>query len=193
VLASQSPRRKELLELAGFEFMVRAVPVEEARREGETPEEYARRLARDKAEAAWAGPDGAGPAEIVLGADTVVVLGDRVLEKPADPEDARAMLHLLSGREHTVITGICLRHAGGAIVDHALTSVRFAKMTSAEIDAYVASGEPMDKAGAYAIQGFASKFVENIDGCYSNVVGLPVSLVYRHWKALTDGGAASPH
>lgn len=182
VLASQSPRRKELLALAGFEFTVRSRPVEEARGAGEAPAAYARRLARDKAEAAWEKGE-----EIVLGADTIVVIGDRLLEKPVDAADAGAMLRLLSGREHLVITGICLRHAGGAIVDHAETSVRFAELTSAEIDAYIASGEPMDKAGAYAIQGLASKFVEKIDGCYFNVVGLPVSLVYRHWKSLTSG------
>jgi septum formation protein len=179
VLASQSPRRKELLALAGFEFTVRSRPVEEARHAGETPVAYARRLAREKAHAAW---ELLG--EVVLGADTIVVVGDRLLEKPTDADDARAMLRLLSGRKHIVITGICLRHAGGAIVDHAETSVRFAKMSGTEIDAYVATGEPMDKAGAYAIQGFASKFVEKIDGCYFNVVGLPVSLVYRHWKSL---------
>jgi len=179
VLASQSPRRKELLALAGFKFSVRSRPVEEARRAGEAPVAYARRLAREKAHAAW---ELLG--EVVLGADTIVVVGDRVLEKPADAGDARAMLRLLSGREHVVITGICLRHAGGAIVDHAETSVRFAEMTTEEIDEYIASGEPMDKAGAYAIQGLASKFVERIDGCYFNVVGLPVSLVYRHWKLL---------
>ncbi|HEV2201527.1 MAG TPA: Maf family protein [Bryobacteraceae bacterium] len=179
VLASLSPRRKELLALAGFEFSVRSRPVEEARRSGEAPVAYARRLARDKAEAAWESPE-----EIVLGADTIVLVGDRVLEKPVDAGDARAMLRLLSGRKHAVITGICLRHAGGAIVDHAETSVRFSEMSGPEIDAYIASGEPMDKAGAYAIQGFASKFVEEIDGCYFNVVGLPVSLVYRHWRSL---------
>jgi septum formation protein len=149
------------------------------RHAGENPADYAKRLAREKAHAAWQRLD-----EIALGADTIVVVGDTVLEKPADADDARAMLRMLSGREHTVITGICLRHAAGAIVDHAETTVRFTQMTDAEIDAYVASGEPMDKAGAYAIQGLASKYVERIDGCYFNVVGLPVSLVYRHWKTL---------
>jgi len=182
ILASRSPRRKELLKRAGFKFIVRARPVEEARRTGEAPVEYARRLAREKAHASW---ERLG--EVVLGADTIVVVGDYVLEKPTDSADARAMLEMLSGREHVVITGICLRHAAGAIVDHAETSVRFVKMTAPEIADYVASGEPMDKAGAYAIQGLASKFVDRIDGCYYNVVGLPVSLVYRHWKLLTGG------
>jgi len=180
VLASQSPRRRELLAIAGFRFTVRAKPVEELRRGNESPIEYATRLARDKAESVWE-----RPGVIVLGADTIVVIDDQVLEKPADANDARAMLQLLSGREHTVITGICLLHDHGAIVDHAATQVRFAPLTDAEIADYIASGEPMDKAGAYAIQGLASKFVESVHGCYFNVMGLPLSLVYRHWKVLT--------
>jgi septum formation protein len=179
ILASQSPRRSELLATAGFRFSVRARPVEEALASGESPIDYARRLAQAKAEAAWNGAD-----EIVLGADTIVVVDGRVLEKPADASDARAMLHLLAGREHSVITGICLRHRGGVIVDHASTEVRFSAMTAAEIDEYVASGEPLDKAGAYGIQGLASKFVERIDGCYFNVMGLPISLVSQHLKKI---------
>jgi len=182
ILASQSPRRRELLAVAGFEFAVRARPVEEVRRAGEDPGEYVERLAREKAEAAWIGAD-----EIVLGADTTVVLGDRVFEKPADQEAAASMLRGLSGREHSVITGICLRHSGGAIVGRESTRVRFAAMSEEEIAEYVASGEPLDKAGAYAIQGLASKFVERIEGCYFNVMGLPLALVYRHWQALTRG------
>ena len=159
---------------------MRARPVEELRQKGESPVDYARRLARAKAEAAWESSD-----EIVLGADTIVVIDGQVLEKPRDADDARAMLRLLSGREHTVITGICLRHRDGSIVDHSATQVRFAPLTESEIDKYVASGEPFDKAGAYAIQGLASKFVESVNGCYFNVMGLPLSLVYRHWKSLT--------
>jgi nucleoside triphosphate pyrophosphatase len=180
VLASQSPRRKELLTVAGFHFSVRVKPVEEVRREGESPVDYARRLAQAKAEAVW---ESGG--EIVLGADTIVVVDGRVLEKPADADDARCMLRLLSGREHTVISGICLRHPEGSILDHSATQVRFAPLTESEIADYVASGEPFDKAGAYAIQGLASKFVESVNGCYFNVMGLPLSLVYRHWKSLT--------
>ena len=159
---------------------MRVKPVEEVRRAGESPVDYARRLAQAKAEAAWESAD-----EIVLGADTVVVIDERVLEKPADAADARGMLRLLSGREHTVITGICLLHRDGMIVDHSATQVRFAPLTESEIAAYVASAEPFDKAGAYAIQGLASKFVESVDGCYFNVMGLPLSLVYHHWKSLT--------
>ena len=179
ILASQSPRRRELLTTAGILFTVRAREVEEIRAPGEAPDAYVRRLARAKAEAAWEGRD-----EIVLGADTVVVLGQEVLEKPRDAADARAMLRLLSGREHTVITGICLRHPGGVQVDSSATRVRFAPLTDAEIDAYVVSGEPMDKAGGYAIQGLASKFVERVEGCYFNVIGLPLSQVYRYLKSL---------
>jgi septum formation protein len=115
----------------------------------------------------------------------VVVAGDSILEKPRDGDDARRMLQLLSGRDHEVITGICLRTAGDVtIVDTAITRVRFVSLDPSEVDAYVASGEPMDKAGAYAIQGLASKFIDRIDGCYFNVVGLPVALVYRRLKEL---------
>ncbi|MEQ1948868.1 MAG: Maf family protein [Bryobacteraceae bacterium] len=179
ILASQSPRRKELLAAAGFDFTVRARPVAEVRKPGERPADYVQRLAREKANAAW---DNFG--EVVLGADTVVVLDEHVLEKPIDSDDAVRMLRMLAGNEHSVITGICLRHAAGAIVDHAETRVRFHPMSDWEIEDYVGSGEPMDKAGAYAIQGLASKYVERIDGCYFNVVGLPVSLVYGYWRKL---------
>lgn len=181
MLASQSPRRRELLATAGFSFIVRARPVDEVRAPGETPEAYVQRLARAKAEAAWENRD-----EIVLGADTVVVLDQEVLEKPRDESNARAMLARLSGREHVVITGICLRHAEGQEVASESTRVRFLDLTVQEIEAYVASGEPLDKAGAYAVQGLASKFVAGVDGCFFNVVGLPLSLVYRYWKELEN-------
>jgi septum formation protein len=179
VLASQSPRRRELLSTAGITFTLRVREVEEIRAPDEPPDDYARRLARAKAEAAWEGRD-----EIVLGADTIVVLDQQVLEKPRDAADARAMLQRLSGREHTVITAICLRYPAGVQVDSTATRVRFAALTADEIDAYVATGEPMDKAGAYAIQGLASKFVERVEGCYFNVIGLPLSQVYRYLKIL---------
>jgi len=179
ILASQSPRRSDLLRAAGFSFTLRARPVAEVLREGEAPADYVRRLAREKADAAWERDD-----EIVLGADTIVVLGGRVLEKPRDRADAAEMLAALSGRTHTVITGVCLRHAHGAIVDAESTRVRFVPLSENEIREYVASGEPMDKAGAYAIQGLASKFVDYIEGCYFNVMGLPLAMVYRHWKSL---------
>jgi septum formation protein len=179
ILASQSPRRRELLTLAGFDFTVRGRPVEEVRARGEDPRDYVARLAREKAEASYNDPN-----EIVLGADTVVVLDDRVLEKPHHAASAKAMLRALSCREHVVLTGICLKHAAGTIVDCESTRVSFVALNEQEIEAYVASGEPMDKAGAYAIQGLASKFIDRIEGDYFNVMGLPLALFYKHLKSL---------
>jgi septum formation protein len=179
VLASQSPRRAEILRQAGIPFQVRtAAAVDETPRPGEKPEDYVRRLAEEKALAIPVGPD-----EIVLGADTTVVIDGRMLGKPEDAADARRMLEALSGRRHEVMTGICLRRGPELIRDWAVTEVWFMPMTEGEIEEYVASREPMDKAGAYAIQGLASKFIEKIEGCYFNVVGLPVALVYRHLRA----------
>lgn len=175
VLASRSPRRAEILAQAGIPFVVRAAEVDEAPREKESPEKYVQRLAETKARAIHAAPE-----DVVLGADTTVVIDGEMLGKPADAADARRMLELLSGRRHEVLTGICLKRGIEVIADWAATQVWFATMTAREIDDYVASGEPMDKAGAYAIQGLASKFIQKIDGCYFNVVGLPVALVYRH-------------
>ncbi len=178
ILASQSPRRAEILRQAGLPFIVRAAPVDETPLPGERPDDYVQRLAGSKAFAVPAAPD-----EAVLGADTTVVIGTEMLGKPADAADARRMLGLLSGRRHEVLTGICLRCGAEAIRDWAVTKVWFARMTDREIEEYVASGEPTDKAGAYAIQGLASRFIERIDGCYFNVVGLPIALVYRHLTA----------
>jgi nucleoside triphosphate pyrophosphatase len=174
VLASQSPRRREILAAAGMEFVVRPARVPEEHRPGESPVDYVRRLAQAKATAIEASEN-----EIVLGADTIVVIDEQILEKPGSRAAARRMLHLLSGREHDVITGICLLGHGRTIVDTARTRVRFVPMTAQEIEDYLTSGEPMDKAGAYAIQGLASKFIDRIEGEYSNVVGLPIALVYR--------------
>jgi septum formation protein len=174
VLASKSPRRQQILLDAGIPFVVRAADVPEERRPGESAADYVRRLAQEKA---FAVPMTAG--EVILGADTVVVVDGLVLEKPRDASDAMRMLGLLSGREHEVITGFCLRSDTRKIVDVATTRVRFVPLTREEMEAYVASGEPMDKAGAYAIQGLASKFIDRVEGSYSNVVGLPVALVYR--------------
>ena len=142
---------------------------------GESPEIYVVRLAESKALAVDAGKD-----EVVLAADTTVVVDGEMLAKPEDHEDARRMLGLLAGRRHEVLTGICLKRGTTAVRDFARTSVWFTEMSAREIEEYVDSGEPMDKAGGYAIQGLASKFIERIDGCYFNVVGLPISLVYRH-------------
>jgi septum formation protein len=179
VLASQSPRRAEILRQAGIPFMIRVAPVDETPLPGEHPEEYVQRLAESKAQAV-----SAGHGEVVLGADTTVVIGGEMLAKPEDAADARRMLSLLAGRRHEVITGICLRRDGRSVCDLAITQVWFGPMSGADIEAYVASGEPMDKAGGYAIQGLASKFIERIEGCYFNVVGLPISLVYRRLSGL---------
>jgi septum formation protein len=175
VLASRSPRRQEILRQAGIPFTVRAADVDETPLDGEKPEDYVRRLAEMKALAVKREPD-----EIVLGADTTVVIDGEMLAKPADAADARRMLQLLIDRRHEVLTGICLRADARLVCDWAVTAVWFARMSSREIDEYVATREPMDKAGGYAIQGLASKFITKIEGCYFNVVGLPVSLVYRH-------------
>jgi len=172
VLASASPRRREILRRAGIPFRARPVQVDEAVRPGETPRRHVRRLAREKAQAAGR------PGENVLGADTVVVIDDYILGKPRDARDAARMLRLLSGRVHRVLKGLCLLTPQGSRAEVVETRVWFRRLTRAEIAAYVASGEPFDKAGAYGIQGLASKFVERIDGCYYNVVGLPVSQVY---------------
>jgi septum formation protein len=177
VLASNSPRRQQILSDAGIPYIVRAPNVPEERRPYESPADYVRRLAEDKA---FAIPVQAG--EIVLAADTVVVVEEQVLEKPRDHADARRMLSLLSGRNHEVFTGICLRSEAQKIVDAARTRVHFMRLTAEEIEEYVRSGEPMGKAGAYAIQGLASKFIHRIEGCYFNVVGLPMALVYQHLK-----------
>jgi septum formation protein len=177
ILASRSPRRCELLRQAGLEFEVRPSSVEEAPARGEAPEEFARRAAQDKALEVAAS---ARPSVLVLGADTVVVANHEILGKPADPHDAARMLQLLSGATHRVITGVCLVRAPAEIVAvaHETTFVTFRSLDEEEIQSYLASGEPFDKAGAYGIQGLASKFVTRVDGCYFNVVGLPVALVY---------------
>ncbi|HYA18020.1 MAG TPA: Maf family protein [Bryobacteraceae bacterium] len=172
ILASRSPRRAELLRAAGIDFTIRAADVDETPRPGESPRGYVTRLALEKANAILAAPD-----ETVLAADTTVVIGNEILGKPIDAADARRMLRALSGREHKVITGICLRRGDCVIQDVDVTGVWFSPLSDAEIDHYIASGEPMDKAGAYAIQGLASRFIPRIEGSYSNVVGLPVALV----------------
>jgi septum formation protein len=180
VLASNSARRKELLTAAGIPFIARGPDIDEVRRPDEPAVDYVRRLAEEKA---FAIPIARG--EIVLAADTTVVVEEHILEKPHDQADALRMLRLLSGQEHQVITGICLRTTDAKVIDVAVTKVRFLAMSEQELADYVASGEPMDKAGGYAIQGRASKFIDRIEGCYFNVVGLPISLVYAHLKKLT--------
>lgn len=175
VLASGSPRRREILDRLGYRFLVRPVDIDETPHPAEGAHAYVERLAREKARALTR------PGEVILAADTVVVLDGELLGKPCDANDATAMLLRLSGRDHQVSTGVAVldvdRDHLAAEVE--TTTVRFAPLKPAEIAWYVASGEPMDKAGAYAIQGLGSLFVEAIDGNYSNVVGLPVPMAYR--------------
>jgi len=179
VLASQSPRRQEILRNAGIDYIVRASGVDEAALEGETPEQHVRRLAVAKAMSVTCAED-----EVVLGADTTVTIDGQILGKPESPEEAGRMLRLLAGQEHCVITGICLRSGGSLVIDSECTRVRFVAMTEEEIAACVASPEPYDKAGGYAIQGLASRFIDRIEGCYCNVVGLPVALVSKHLRRM---------
>ena len=185
ILASGSPRRRDLLHRAGFEFDLRVADVEEIPKANEAPEDFARRAAQDKAMtvAATVPND-----SLVLGADTVVVIDSQIHGKPRDNQDAYRMLQTLSGRTHRVITGVCLVRAPGTIEAERVetTQVTFRSLDEAEIRQYISSGEPSDKAGAYAIQGLASKFVTRISGCYFNVVGLPVPLVYELLKPFID-------
>lgn len=173
VLASASPRRAELLRIAGFQFDVMPSDADETRKAGESPEDYVRRVSLAKAAAVAKKATGVP----VVAADTVVVVDDRILGKPANGDDARRMLRLLSDRTHEVLTAVTVVGKGKqTAID--VTTVEFSALSEEEIDWYVASGEPADKAGAYAIQGLASRFVRAIEGSYTNVVGLPVDLVY---------------
>ena len=175
ILASASPRRRELLSQAGVDFEVRPVDIDETVRPGESPAGFVVRLAREKAAAAAANH----PRAPVLAADTVVVLGDQILGKPAGPEDAARMLGLLSGRVHQVLTGFCLLEPSFSrdATDYVSTDVEFRPLSEADIRNYVDSGECLDKAGAYAIQGRGASLTRRINGSYTNVVGLPLAEV----------------
>jgi septum formation protein len=179
VLASASPRRRELLTQAGFVFTVHPAHIAEDARPGEEPIAYVTRLAREKAEAVFRELSAGGAAAelAVLGADTTVTVDGQILAKPEDAADAARMLRLLSGRTHRVITGVAVVTAERVEVAAEVTAVRFLTLSEGEIAAYITSGEPMDKAGAYAIQGRAAQWIPRIEGCYFNVVGLPLSLV----------------
>jgi septum formation protein len=183
VLASASPRRQELLRNAGIPFTVQPAEIDETPLAGEAPRDCAERLAREKALVVFQ----SWPERWVLGADTIVVVDDIILGKPRDADDAARMLRLLSGRTHAVITGVCvvgpvassqLPVASNNKTASETTLVTFSELSDDEIRGYIATGEPMDKAGAYAIQGIASRWIPRIEGDYSNVVGLPVALVY---------------
>jgi septum formation protein len=177
ILASSSPRRAQLLETIGVEFELAPSQIQERPHAGEAPPDYITRLARAKVIAVARKRDSG----LVIGADTIVVLDGRVLGKPEDEEDAERMLRQLSGRWHAVMTGVALYDIATRreVADYDKTLVRFAQLTDREIEWYVKSGEPSDKAGAYGIQGLGSLFVEEIAGNYFNVVGLPLPLVYR--------------
>jgi septum formation protein len=185
ILASASPRRTDLLREAGYVFEVEPADVDEAELAGEPPAAYVVRVAAMKARAIAAGH----PDEAILAADTTVVIDGAMLAKPADDADATRMLGLLSGRTHDVLTGVVLVRAGRESSAVVGTRVRFRPLTVAEIDWYVASGEPRDKAGAYGVQGLAARFVESVDGSYSNVVGLPIGAV----RALLEAEGLAPH
>jgi septum formation protein len=179
ILASASPRRAELLRSAAIPFTVDVADIAEDLKAGEKPVEHAARLAREKAEVVA----NRNPGKIVLGADTIVLVDDQILGKPRDPADAKRMLRLLSGRAHQVITGVAIVFLESDYrkleTRSEKTKVFFDKLTSADIEAYIATREPMDKAGAYAIQGIASRWITKIEGDYANVVGLPVALVWE--------------
>jgi septum formation protein len=194
LLASASPRRRELLLNAGFAFEVLSVPVAEDPLPGESAAALVRRLAALKARAAFTAaqldPRFANlPAHdplLVLGADTIVTVDDQILGKPANPSDARRMLRLLSGRTHQVLTAVSILTRSAEESATESTAVTFASLSDDEIAAYVATGEPMDKAGAYAIQGYAGRWIPRIRGCYFNVVGLPIALVTSIVEGMTE-------
>ena len=183
VLASASPRRQELLTNAGIEFVVRPANIPEVPLPDESPKAFAERMAQEKARAIRDNVETAYPRNqnslAILGADTVVVIGNEVLGKPANSDDAARMLRLLSGHEHSVITGVCLSGENFEDVRSEITIVHFGELSESDIKSYIETDEPMDKAGAYAIQGMASRWISKIEGDYNNVVGLPVDLVLQ--------------
>jgi septum formation protein len=193
VLASASPRRKELLAQAGYRFQVLAANIPESHIPGEDAVALVTRLSAEKAQSIFnrlmiEEPE---PPLLVLGADTVVVTSEEILGKPKDAEDAARMLRQLSGRIHHVITGVCLISRERKEVAEETTSVSVRRLAESEIAAYIATGEPMDKAGAYAIQGYAARWIPRIEGCYFNVVGLPIARVASMIESYKFGFANS--
>ena len=187
VLASASPRRRAFMAGAGLRFAVRPAEIDERPVPGEGPVAFARRMAEEKALAGRAARLSSDP-ETVLASDTVVMMDDEILGKPSDAQDAVSMLRRLSGRAHQVVTAWALSAPGGMRVEHSVTTVRFRTLGEAEVEAYVATGEPLDKAGAYGIQGGAGAFVVGMDGPYDTVVGLPLADVL---DALVEAGVVS--
>ncbi|HEV7698929.1 MAG TPA: Maf family protein [Pyrinomonadaceae bacterium] len=175
VLASGSPRRSEILNSVGWEFEKHVADIDESEVSGETPEDYVVRLAYEKAKAVAAHY----PKAIVLGADTTVVIDEQIMAKPVDIDDARRMLTILSGRWHDVLTGVAVAQSGALRSGMQRTRVKFAEMSEEEINFLAVMGDPLDKAGGYAVQAQAALFIEGIQGDYWNVVGLPICLVYR--------------
>jgi septum formation protein len=178
ILASASPRRRELLAQAGYAFEVEAADVDESLRQGEAPAVYVVRLAQEKARAVLSKHRDETNL-MVLGADTTVVLDGKILGKPADAADAKQMLCLLSGCTHQVFTGIAAATCAGITGAVESTDVTFAEISETELDFYCATSEPLDKAGAYGIQGYAARWIPRIDGCYFNVMGLPIARMVR--------------
>ncbi|MGC2238247.1 MAG: Maf family protein [Pyrinomonadaceae bacterium] len=190
ILASGSPRRAEILNFVGWEFEKRVADVDETEFPGEKPDAYVQRLALEKAEAVAVNYENA----LVLGADTIVVIENQIIGKPKDLDDARRMLRILSGKRHEVFTGVALVEKDSkfkiqnskSLVGLQKTAVKFAELSDEEIEFLVEKGEPLDKAGAYAVQAQAALFIEKIEGDYWNVVGLPVNLVYRLMQEITS-------
>ncbi len=187
ILASSSPRRAEILRNAGIAFDVAAIEVDESRRPGESPVEYVQRLAASKARAALKFASGAA---VVIGCDTVVVVDGSVLGKPASADEARQALRLLSGRSHDVLTGLAVIRLPDGVdrIVEETTRVTFASLSGEEIEDYISTGEPFGKAGAYAIQGRAGKFVNRVEGDYCNVIGLPLPRLYAILRELGWSG-----
>ena len=190
-LASASPRRRELLGQLGVELTVAAADVDESERPGEGPVELVRRLARTKAEAVAATLDPSDPEWVVVGADTTVVLDGAAVGKPVDDADAAAILRRLSGRSHQVVTGVAAVSSVATTVDTAETEVHFIDLTDDDIDWYVATGEPADKAGAYGLQGIGGLFIAEVRGSVSNVIGLPLTLT-RQLVTAVGGSLLGP-
>ncbi len=182
LLASQSPRRIEMLRDIGLSFDAVAADVDENPESFSDPADFAEQNAREKARWVWDRHD----ADLVIAADTIVVKDGEIFGKPADMADAHRMLRALSGATHEVISGVCLRTAAHEIIDHEITKVTFYPLSNSEIRSYIATGETADKAGAYAIQGFAGVFVKGISGSYSNVMGFPLAKFYQDLRRLSD-------